>query len=143
MNPTMEMLQQIFNICIIPLLGVLTTYLVLFIRKKTEQLKQETDNELYQKYMDMLSETIVNCVIATNQTYVEALKDKNAFDEAAQKEAFTMTYQAVLNILSQDAITYLNEAVGDLDEFIRQMIEAQVNVSKDSGKVIEEVEVVE
>ena len=143
MNPTMEMLQQIFNICIIPLLGVLTTYLVLFIRKKTEQLKQETDNELYQKYMDMLSETIVNCVIATNQTYVEALKDKNAFDEAAQKEAFTMTYQAVLNILSQDAIAYLNAAVGDLDEFIRQMIEAQVNVSKDSSKVIEEVEVVE
>lgn len=143
MNPTMEMLQQIFNICIIPLLGVLTTYLVLFIRKKTEQLKQETDNELYQKYMDMLSETIVNCVIATNQTYVEALKDKNAFDEAAQKEAFTMTYQAVLNILSQDAIAYLNEAVGDLDEFIKQMIEAQVNVSKDTNKVVEEIEVVE
>ena len=143
MNPTMEMLQQIFNICIIPLLGVLTTYLVLFIRKKTEQLKQETDNELYQKYMDMLSETIVNCVIATNQTYVEALKDKNAFDEAAQKEAFTMTYHAVLNILSQDAIAYLNEAVGDLDEFIKQMIEAQVNVSKDTNKVVEEIEVVE
>ena len=143
MNPTMEMLQQIFNICIIPLLGVLTTYLVLFIRKKTEQLKQETDNELYQKYMDMLSETIVNCVIATNQTYVEALKDKNAFDEAAQKEAFTMTYHAVLNILSQDAIAYLNEAVGDLDEFIKQMIEAQVNVSKDTNKVVEEIKVVE
>lgn len=134
MNPTMEMLQQIFNICIIPLLGVLTTYLVLFIKKKTEQLKQETDNELYQKYMDMLSETIINCVIATNQTYVEALKNQNAFDAEAQKEAFNRTYNAVLEILSEDAITYLNEAVGDLDEFIKQAIEAQVNINKNSEK---------
>jgi len=127
---TMALLQQIFQVCIIPLLGVLTTYLVMFIRNKTEMLKKETDNELYQKYMDMLSETIVNCVIATNQTYVEALKNKNAFDEAAQKEAFNLTYEAVMSILSQDAIAFLNEAVGDLDVYIRRMIEAQVNVNK-------------
>jgi len=121
---TMEMLQKIFEICIIPLLGVLTTYLVMFIRNKTEVMKKETDNELYKKYMDLLSETIVKCVIATNQTYVEALKNKNAFDEAAQKEAFNRTYNAVISILSQDAIEFLNQAVGDLDAYIRETIEA-------------------
>lgn len=134
---TMEILQQIFQVCIIPLLGVLTTYLVVFIKKKTEQLKQTTDNELYQKYMDMLSETIVNCVIATNQTYVDALKDKNAFDKEAQTEAFNMTYQAVCDILSTDAMVYLNEAIGDLDALIRQMIEAQVNANKKPENPIE------
>ena len=111
---TMELLQKIFEVCIIPLLGVLTTYLVVFIRNKTDQLKKETDNELYQKYMEMLSETITNCVIATNQTYVEALKNKNAFDAAAQKEAFNRTYNAVMSIISQDAMDFLNEVVGDL-----------------------------
>jgi len=121
---TMEMLQKIFEICIIPLLGVLTTYLVMFIRNKTEVMKKETDNELYKKYMDLLSETIVKCVIATNQTYVEALKNKNAFDEAAQKEAFNRTYKAVMSILSQDAIEFLNQAVGDLDTYIHETIEA-------------------
>ena len=130
----MEMLQQIFEVCIIPLLGILTAYLVVFIRKKSEQLKQETDNELYQKYMDMLTETIINCVIATNQTYVDALKDKNAFTKEAQEEAFNMTYQAVLNILSNEAKSYLNEVVGDLDQFIRQAIEAQVKIQKDDKK---------
>ena len=35
----------------------------------------------------MLEDTIMKSVIATTQTYVEALKGKNAFDEAAQKEA--------------------------------------------------------
>lgn len=131
---TMTLLQQIFQVCIIPLLGVLTTYLVVFIKNKTEELKKTTDNELYQKYMDMLSETIVNCVIATNQTYVEALKNKNAFDAEAQKKAFEMTYQSVMNILSQDAIEFLNNAVGDLDAYIRRMIEAQVNVNKSADR---------
>ena len=134
----MEMLQEIFKVCIIPLLGVLTTYLVLFIRRKSEQLKQETDNELYEKYMDMLTETIVNCVIATNQTYVDALKDKHAFDKEAQIEAFNMTYQAVCDILSTDAMIYLNEAIGDLDSFIKQMIEAQVKIHKRPDTPVEE-----
>ncbi len=126
----MELLEQIFQVCIIPLLGVLTAYLVAFIRSKMEMLKKENENALYQKYMDMLTDTIINCVIATNQTYVEALKNKNAFDAEAQKEAFERTYRAVLDILSKEAYEYLNNIVGDLDEFIRHMIEAQVNMNK-------------
>lgn len=134
----MELLQKIFEVCIIPLLGVLTTYLVVFIKNKTEALKKESDNELYQKYMDLLSETIIKCVIATNQTYVEALKNKNAFDMAAQKEAFNMTFEAVMNILPLDAIEFLNEAVGDLNTFIIKSIEAQVNENKSLDRPREE-----
>ena len=135
---TMEMLQQIFQVCIIPLLGVLTTYLVVYIKNKTDQLKKTTDNELYQKYMQLLSETITNCVIATNQTYVESLKNKNAFDINAQKEAFNRTYNAVMDILSQDAIEFLNGAVGDLDTYIKKTIEAQVSVNKSFERPIKE-----
>lgn len=126
----LEMLQQIFQVCIIPLLGVLTTYLVIFIKNKSAALQEQTDNELYKKYIALLDETITKCVIATNQTYVEALKDKNAFDPEAQKKAFEMTYQSVLAILSKDAQEYLTEAVGDLNAYIVKSIEAQVNANK-------------
>jgi len=34
----MEILQQIFELCVIPLLGILTTYLVKLIRKKNKEL---------------------------------------------------------------------------------------------------------
>ena len=125
------LLQEIFQICIIPLLGVLTTYLVIFIRNKTSQLQEETDNELYKKYMNLLSETIVKCVIATNQTYVESLKDKNAFDEAAQREAFNRTYSQVMLILADDAKVYLESAVGDLNAYITNMIETQVKLNRE------------
>ena len=126
----LEMLQKIFEVCIIPLLGVLTTYLVMFIKNKSAALQEQTDNELYKKYIALLDETITKCVIATNQTYVESLKDKNAFDIEAQKKAFEMTYQSVLAILSKDAQQYLNEAVGDLNAYIVKSIEAQVNANK-------------
>lgn len=78
----------------------------------------------------MLRDTIVDCVVATNQTYVDALKDKNAFDEDAQREAFKRTSEAVLNILSADAKDYLTAIVGDLSVLIDKMIEAQVKYNK-------------
>lgn len=138
----LEMLQQIFQVCIIPLLGVLTTYLVMFIKNKSAALQEQTDNELYKKYIALLDETITKCVIATNQTYVEALKNKNAFDPEAQKKAFEMTYQSVLAILSKDAQEYLTEAVGDLNAYIVKSIEAQVNANK-AVKVAPELPAIE
>lgn len=126
----MEMLQKIFEVCIIPLLGVLTTYLVLFIKQKSKELQETTDNELYKKYIELLQDTIVRCVIATNQTYVEALKDKNAFDKEAQEHAFKMTYDAVMAILTDDAKVYLSNVFGDLEVYITKLIEAEVNVNK-------------
>ena len=72
----------------------------------------------------MLQDTIVRCVIATNQTYVENLKNKNAFDKEAQEEAFKMTYDAVMVILTDDAKDYLNNAVGDLQLYVTKLIEA-------------------
>ena len=128
----MLLLQQIFQVCIIPLLGILTTYLVTFIKKKIEEIKVKTDNELYNKYIDMLRDTVIDCVVATNQTYVDALKDKNAFDEAAQAEALKRTSDAVLAILSEDAKKYLSTAVGDLSTLINKLIEAQVKFNKTS-----------
>ena len=129
----LQMLQQIFQVCIIPLLGILTTYLILFINKKSKELQAQTDNELYKKYISMLEQTVINCVIATNQTYVDALKEQNAFDAEAQKEAFKRTYEQVMAILSDDAKVYLEEAVGDLQAYITSMIEAQVNLNKENA----------
>ena len=128
----MEMLQKIFEVCIIPLLGVLTTYLVLFIKQKSKELQETTDNELYKKYIELLQDTIVRCVIATNQTYVEALKNKNAFDKEAQEHAFKMTYDAVMAILTDDAKVYLSNVFGDLETYITKLIEAEVNLNKNS-----------
>ena len=126
----MDLITQIFEVCIIPLMGILTAYFVKWIGVKTEELKEETKNEKTEKYLDMLNNTITNCVIATTQTYVDTLKAQGAFDIEAQKTAFTMTYEAVAKLLTDEAAEYLNEAVGDLNLYITQKIEAEVNLNK-------------
>ena len=126
-----ELIKQIFEVCLFPLLGILTTFLIIFISKKAQEIKAKTNNELYNKYIDMLEQTIINCVIATNQTYVDALKAEGKFDAEAQKIAFQKTYDSVMAILSEDAKSYLNEAIGDLQTYIINQIEAQVNLNKE------------
>lgn len=127
----MVLLQQVFELCIVPLLGIITAYIIAFIKAKTAELKTTNSNEILVKYLDMLSTTIVECVIATNQTYVNSLKGQNAFDEAAQKVAFQKTYDAVIAVLSDDAKEYLTHIYGDLTVFITNMIEAEVNRNRE------------
>lgn len=127
MTPTLAL---IFDVCIIPLLGILTAYLVALIRNKIAEINNKTDNETAEKYLTMLSETVISCVIATNQTYVESLKKQNKFDLEAQKKAFELTKNAVLEILSHEAMDYLNAIIGDLNTYIDKLIEATVNYKK-------------
>ena len=129
MNYT-ELITTIFQVCIIPLLGVLTTFLVKWLQIKSSELQAKMDNDVANKYMDMLTNTITECVLATNQTYVEVLKRQNKFDLEAQRIAFDKTSEAVMAILTEDAKKYLESAVGDLELFIRQKIEAEVNLNK-------------
>ena len=136
----MAMLKDIWELVAIPVLGILSVYIVNFIKVKNAQLKEQVKNETYKKYMDLLETTIVSCVITTNQTYTEALKKQNAFDAEAQKVAFKMTYDAVIKILSEDATKYLETAVGDLQLFITQRIEAEVSANKKELKPAEPAE---
>lgn len=125
-----ELVQQIFTICVIPLLGILTKFLVDFIKVKSEEILDKVDNDLADKYIKMLTETITDCVIATNQTYVNSLKEQGKFDLEAQKVAFEMTCNSVLAILSDDAKEYLTNVFGDLEEYIRNKIEVSVNENR-------------
>lgn len=127
---TSELITQIFQVCIIPLLGVLTTFIIKWINVKSDQIQKNNDNALTNKYIQMLTDTINSCVIATNQTYVESLKKQGKFDAEAQKQAFEQTTQAVLTILSQEAKDYLANIYGDLDKYISEKIEASVNANK-------------
>ena len=129
-NEILTLLGQIFEVCIIPLLGVLVPFVIKWIRTKTATLAENANNETAKKYIRMLTDTVTNAVIAVNQTYVDALKGKNAFTAEAQQEAFTMAYTAVLNNLTDEAQTYLNEIYGDLKSYIKFLIEAKVRENK-------------
>ena len=125
-----ETLNQIFQLFVIPILGILAAFVVEFLRVKSKEIIKKLDNDVAKKYTEMITNTIVDCVIATNQTYVEALKKQGKFDENAQKVAFEKTLNAVLGILSEEAKNYIKETTGDLNLYLSQLIEAEVNKAK-------------
>ena len=58
MENVLQMLSQIFEVCIIPLLGILTAYLVQYITTKKDALIKQNDNALASKYITMLSKQL-------------------------------------------------------------------------------------
>lgn len=126
----LSLAYEILQVCVIPLLGVLTAYTIKFINFKSLEIQNQVDNDLADKYIAMIADTISACVMATNQTYVEVLKKQNAFTAEAQKEAFNLTYNAVMAILTDDAKDYLAEIYGDVSAYITNKIEAEVNINK-------------
>ena len=125
-----NIVEQLFNLVIIPLLGIGTIYLIGLIKTKKKAILEEVDSELVVKYVNFLEETIIDCVIATNQTYVNTLKEQNAFDAEAQKVAFQKTFDAVMAILTEDAKKYLSFAISDLNVYVTNRIESTVTQVK-------------
>lgn len=125
-----NVVKQIFELVVFPLLGIGTTYLIVLINAKIKELKKQSDNDLEKKYLDMLNNTITDCVLATNQTYVNELKKQGKFDLDAQKIAFQKTYENVMVLLTDEAKKYLSEALGDLQTYVNNKIEAEVLLNK-------------
>lgn len=127
-------LNEAFQVIIPMITTLLAVWLIMGIRKVAKETSEKSSSELVDKltdkYFKMLETTVTNTVLATTQTYVEALKKENAFDKEAQEKAFNMTYEAVMKVLTDEAKRYLEAAVGDLELYTKNLIEATVKLTK-------------
>lgn len=128
-----ELTTQILEI-LAPFAGALLTALcgfaINYLNKKAAQVKKETNDITVWKYTDMITSTVTDCVVAVNQTYVDALKKENAFTKEAQEEAFKMCYNNIIGLLSEDAKKYITETFGDLEIYLTTRIESLVKKAK-------------
>lgn len=125
-----ELLPVIIQTVLIPLLIALGGFAVKWINAKANQLKEKVKDDRYFLYIDILQELVTKTVITVNQTYVDELKKENSFTKEAQEEAFKKVYEAVMLSLSEDVLTYLEQIIGDLDEYITVLIESAVKEQK-------------
>ena len=126
----LDILGNVFELILFPAISAAAVYFITWLNAKKQELLKKTKDETTKKYIELLDTTITECVMATSQTYVEALKKSGSFDAEAQKKAFQLTYDAVLAILSDDAQKYLNEVIKDLNTYITNKIEASVSLTK-------------
>ena len=126
----LELLYDILKLCVIPMLGILTTYAIKWLNAKEKETLAKVENDMADKYIVMVYQTIRDCVSATTQTYVDSLKKQGKFDAEAQKIAFHMSFDAVMATLTEDAKEYLIAAYGDLTVYLTSKIEAEVKAQK-------------
>ncbi len=93
-------------------------------------LKQKIANEQLSRVLDRAAKIVSDSVLLVNQTYVDALKQAKQFDKEAQEKAFAICKAKIIALLNEEAIQAIYETYGDLEEWLRTEIEANVRNEK-------------
>lgn len=131
-----EFLKDILFAVITTAVPVLTAYLVVLICKVGEYAAANTENVKAKSYITEAAEAIAAAVAATNQTYVDALKNAGKFDDKAQKEAAEKALEACLASISPAAQRFIKSVYGDIREYLTTRIEAEVRGQKQQANTI-------
>ena len=70
------------------------------------------------------------CLQNAADAVFNAVQYVNKFDEDAQRIAYNRALAAAKKALTQETITFIKETFGDLDSYLKPMIEAQVRSQK-------------
>lgn len=108
---------------VLPLLSIAGAKLVQLINSKIR-------NNKAANFLSTATTIIINAVRSVFQTYVEALKKEDKFDEASQKIALLKARDIALNQMTDDVKNYITSTYGDLDTWINTNIEATINILK-------------
>ena len=119
-----------FEICVVPLLGLVVGFLITWINAKRKEVLAKTDNEIAQACINIAADVINSAVISTTETYVKSMKNQNIFDIEAQKTALNKTKTVVMETLSEETKTRLSGLYGDLNKYIETKIEEAIKNNK-------------
>ena len=95
--------------------------------------KLKNDTEV--KYLNKFEQLVSDAVQQVQQTYVENMKAADLFDANAQKDALDMVKNNVLNMMNDRMQEIVYDAVGDFEEYMKNLIEAEVFKIKNTNNV--------
>ena len=119
----MDILIQVIDILLGLVISVGIPYLAQLAKKKAK-------NKEVLEIINRIENNVTVAVRATTQTFVEQLKRDGEFNAEAQRQAFNMTKDAVLKMISDDMKAAVLEYVGDFEVYITNLIESEVNYQK-------------
>lgn len=129
-----QILSNVFNLLVIPLLPVVTAFLIAYLKKKTSDLQSRLQNEETSRYIQLVENAICSMVSTVNQIYVDDIKAVNEhLTVEEQKNAFQMAKNQIVKIAGDTAITALNQLYNDSETYLNNRIEYYVSLAK-TGK---------
>ena len=125
-----EILTTLIQVVVIPAIPVLVTYLVKYLKAKTEQTTTKINNEIVRTYLQEATDAVLQAVTYTAQTYVDTLKKQGKFDKEAQQKAFNTAKDIALKLLTDEAKQMIEDLYGDLMLWLETKIEQTVKEQK-------------
>lgn len=129
---TNELIQTIVNVLIVPILGIVSAYVVQLIKTKISSMSDEQFKNYLSSSLDELHQAVNTAVSKVSQTYVDSLKKEGKFNVEEQKIAFKSAYDTAIAILSNDTADFLKKQLTaeGFEEIITSKIEELVGLNK-------------
>lgn len=113
-----EFLDALIKAVLTPSIPIIAGYLVSLLKKYTNKVQFEIQQQSLNKYIELAEEAIESAVLATTQTFVDELKKDGIFDVDRQKEALVLTKERASAIITQAAYEAIEVAYGDFDAWL-------------------------
>ena len=121
---------------VVPIIAGLLAWGISVLKKLVNE---KIDNATLREVLNDGLTVLENSVKYTYQTYVEGMKDKDIFDEAAQKQALQMAKDKALSMLSDGFINMIKDMYGDVNNWLETNIESTIYTLKNSNKTVDKV----
>lgn len=118
------------KIFIIGLFAAVAVYFIIRGLKISKEFEKNLKNEEVKYAMDRLNEILRKAVGAANQVIVNNAKEDGTFTASYGKKVKDEVFETVLKVLGDEGKQLLNEALGDLDQYISDGIEDEVDRRK-------------
>ena len=122
-------LTNILKAALILISFALTYGICRFANARTKQIEKSVGYE-YSDIIWKIENIIENCVIETNETFVNKLKEKGEFTREKQIEAFNKTFETAYSEISNDMIELLEDEGVNVANLITTLIEKMVKKRK-------------
>lgn len=90
-------------------------------------------NQRFAHYLTAATAAVTDAVKATQQEYVDGLKKSGTFDEAAAKEALGIAKDKVMQALSIETRTFIDNNIGDVNRWIETTIHSTLHDMKEKA----------
>ena len=100
-----------------------------FANARTKQIESITGYE-YSDVLWRIESIVENCVIETNETFVNKLKEKGEFTKEKQIEAFNKTFETAYSEISNGMIELMEDEGVNVANLLTTLIEKMVKIRK-------------
>lgn len=116
-----------------PLMIAIGGFLIALFQKGAAYLKakaEESDYESISGYISIVEKVVVDCVRATNQTFVDSAKANDVFNEEAWAVAFEKSKTTALALINEGQKQLIEQVYGDFNKWLDTRIESAVKELK-------------